>query len=261
MKRWKVALIGGAALAAIAAAVAVGTAVGAAGTSTATAAASTVATQSTPAATPSTDPRAQMQDLMKNKAFRDELFALRRTQLDALQAWWNTYAADPQSTAAQTAMDQLRQSQQTAMAGLLKKYGVTLPTPPAHNQQLEKLKNNAQFRADFAKLREQMRADMQAWFKRYGSDPRSAAAVAAMKTLRTQQQTALKALFTKYGVTLNGHLMGPGMMGRGFGGGFRHGFGPGKGFDGPLGGGMMDGGPLGGGMMGSPAGAASGSAI
>src|ERR1035437_9331800 len=165
MKRWKVALIGGAALAAIAAAVAVGTSVSAAGTSAASAMAGTVAVHSSPAATPSTDPRAQMQDLMKNKAFRDELFSLRRTQLDALQAWWNTYASNPQSTAAQTAMDQLRQSQQTAMADLLKKYGVTLPTPPAQNQQLEKLKSNAQFQADLAKLRDQQRTALQAWFK------------------------------------------------------------------------------------------------
>ena len=60
----------------------------------------------------------------------------------------------------------LRTQEQADYTALLKKYGVTVPTPagpPAGLGQLQKLRNNAQFRADAQKLAGQFRTDMQAW--------------------------------------------------------------------------------------------------
>ena len=41
---------------------------------------------------------------------------------------------------------------------------------------------------------------MQAWFDKYGADPTTSAAQAALTELRTEHQSDMQALLTKYGV-------------------------------------------------------------
>lgn len=263
MRRWKLGLLGGAVIVAVAAVVAIVSAGGASGTTVAQGAAPNVLAATTPSPQAGARPQGRWLQLMKDKAFRDEYFALRRAQLAKEQAWWDKYAADPQSSAARQARQQLRQQEQADVTALLKKYGVTVPQPPAGAglQQLRKLRNNAQFRAAATKLAQQSRADMQAWTKQYGADPRSSAATAALNELRTKYEADVKALLAKYGVKLDGvaplgallGMMGGrglgGVLGRGLGG--VPGGGPGRGAGGVLRG--MGGGPggFGGDMMGA----------
>jgi len=153
--------------------------------------------------------------------------------------------ADPQSSAAQSALSALRQQERDEMAALLKKYGVTLPSPPAGLQQLQKLAGNAAFRADAAKLAERFKSDLQAWFKTHGANPRSSSAIKAMNDLRSRYESQLKALLAKYGVKLSGDLplgtLGHGLLSRP---GRSLSVGPRVGIPGLRGGGMMDGGWL-----------------
>jgi hypothetical protein len=258
MKKWKIGLLAG--IACVVAAVAV---VGIAALRVSTSSAATTGTAAaspSPGGSPTTEPHAQWQTLMQNKAFRDEYFALQRKQLDEQQAWWDKYAADPQSSAAQTAMDQLRTQERTDLSALLKKFGVTPPSAPADLQQLLKLKDNAKFRADAAKLSTQFQADTKAWFKKYSSTPRSTAAQAALKALESKYEATAKALLAKYGVTLSGNfplravlggilggrgtMGGPGFFGGGRGmmggGAMPGGFGHGAGGTGGFGGGLMN---------------------
>jgi hypothetical protein len=270
MKKWKVWLLGAGSLAVAAVAIAVIAAVSAAGTSSPSPAAKSASPVPSPGkstSAPQTPAGAwgTWQSLMQNKAFRDDYFALRRSQLDQQQAWWNQYAADPQGSAAQAAWQKLRTQEQADYTALLKKYGVTLPArpaPPAGLGQLQKLRNNAQFRADAQKLAGQFGTDMQAWLKQYSANPRSAAAVAAMNTLRTKYEADVKALLAKYGVTVNGQsplrgLLGLGLFGQAKGGRMWFG-GPalGRALSGLLGGAVHGRavGPGMGGMMGAPAG-------
>jgi hypothetical protein len=62
-------------------------------------------------------------------------------------------------------------------------------------------------------LRAEHQKDMQAWYDRYGSDPSSAEARAALRTLRQAHWNVMKALFQKYGVNVRGGA-GPGACGR-----------------------------------------------
>jgi hypothetical protein len=70
-------------------------------------------------------------------------------------------------------------------------------------------------------LRVEHRADMQAWWQKYGSDPQSAAAQEALRALRQEHWNDMRALFKKFGIaapaTAQGQA-GPGMMGGGPGG-------------------------------------------
>jgi hypothetical protein len=66
--------------------------------------------------------------------------------------------------------------------------------------QIRDLMTNDEFRADAAELRDQHEAAMDAWWDKYGSDPRSDDAVAALEKLRDEQHAAMSALLEKYGV-------------------------------------------------------------
>ncbi len=68
---------------------------------------------------------------------------------------------------------------------------------------------------DMQALRGEHQKEMQDWWARYGSDPRSAEARAALKALRTEHWNDMKALFEKYGVKLPANA-GPNSLG-GFG--------------------------------------------
>jgi hypothetical protein len=111
---------------------------------------------------------------------------------------------------------------------------------------------------DMQALRAEHRQDMQAWWVKYGSDPTSADAQAALKALRTEHWNEMKALFERYGVKLPANAgpgsLGFGMMGGGAGcggagcgqngvgcGGFGQNGGTGTGYGMMGGGGMMGG--------------------
>jgi hypothetical protein len=65
-----------------------------------------------------------------------------------------------------------------------------------------KLMGNGDFRADMLKLREEHRAEMQAWWDKYGSDTSRSGAQKALEELRTEHWNDMRALMRKYGVDL-----------------------------------------------------------
>lgn len=77
-------------------------------------------------------------------------------------------------------------------------------------------------------LRTEHRADMQAWFDKYGADTSTSPAQAALTDLRAEHQSEMQALLEKYGIDASlcagGGMMGGGhgggMMGGGYGGGY-----------------------------------------
>jgi hypothetical protein len=123
-----------------------------------------------------------------------------------------------------------------------------------------KLMSNPKAVAAMKALREEHRAEMQAWYDRYGADPTSAEAKAALKALRLEHWNDMKALFKEFGIKVpkgagpgvcggHGGMMGGGMMGNGGsgpcggagGGAGCAGPGPGNGNQGAGYGGMMGG--------------------
>ena len=108
-------------------------------------------------------------------------------------------------------------------------------------------------------LRDEHRQEMQAWYGTYGDDPNSAAAKAALKSLRQGHWNDMKALFKEFGIKVpkgvgpgicggRGGMMGGGMMGNGGSG--PCGAGAGAGCAGPGSGAGNQGSGFGGGMMG-----------
>jgi hypothetical protein len=79
-------------------------------------------------------------------------------------------------------------------------------------------------------LRTEHRADMQAWFHKYGADTSTSAAKAALTKLRTEHQNDMRALLKKYGIDAS--LCSGGSMMRGQGGGMMGGGGHGGGVGG-----------------------------
>jgi hypothetical protein len=81
-------------------------------------------------------------------------------------------------------------------------------------------------REDLAALRGEHRADMRAWWEKYGDDSRSEQAQKALEELRAEHRAQLLELFERYGVTPP-----PGLSGDGAGpcGGFGGGWGAGAG--------------------------------
>lgn len=74
---------------------------------------------------------------------------------------------------------------------------------------------------DMQALRAEHRADMQAWWQKYGSDASSAAAQDALRQLREEHWNDMQQLFKKHGITPPSRASGqggPGMMGGGPGG-------------------------------------------
>ena len=115
------------------------------------------------------------------------------------------------------------------------------------------LLKNPQAVKDMQALRAEHQKEMQDWSTKYGSDPTSADAQAALKALRAEHWNDMKALFEKYGVKLPanagpGSLGGYGMMGSGGCGG------AGCGQAGVGCGGLGQGGTTGAGMMGGGSG-------
>ena len=110
-------------------------------------------------------------------------------------------------------------------------------------------------------LREEHRAEMQAWYDKYGADPTSAEAKVALKALRLEHWNDMKALFKEFGIKVpkgagrgvcggqGGMMGGGGMMGNG-GSGPCGGAGGGAGCAGPGSGTYSQGADYGGGMMG-----------
>lgn len=76
-------------------------------------------------------------------------------------------------------------------------------------------------------LRTEHRADMQAWFDKYGADRDSAEAQAALADVRTEHRSEMQALLEKSGIDAS-LCAGGGMMG-GYGGGMGGGYGGGNG--------------------------------
>jgi len=123
------------------------------------------------------------------------------------------------------------------------------------------LMKNPEALAEMQALRVEHRAEMQAWYETFKSDPRSAKAKAALKALRLEHWNDMKALFKKYGVKVpkgvgpgfcggrGGMMGGGGMMGNG-GSGPCGGVGGGAGCAGPGSGTGNQGACYGGGMMG-----------
>ncbi len=74
---------------------------------------------------------------------------------------------------------------------------------------------------DMRALHAEHQADMKAWFDKYGADPSSAAARAALAKLRAEHWNDMRALMDKYGInagtTLRGSMMGG--TGAGYGSG------------------------------------------
>jgi len=68
--------------------------------------------------------REQVQELMTDDAFRADLNALRDTQQEAMDTWWEKYGDDPASDEAREA---LREDAGSAMQALAAEYGVELP--------------------------------------------------------------------------------------------------------------------------------------
>ena len=88
------------------------------------------------------------------------------------------------------------------------------------------LMKNPEAVAEMQALRVEHRAEMQAWYETFKSDPTSAKAKAALKALRLEHWNDMKALFKKYGIKVpkgvgpgvcggQGGMMGGGMMGNG----------------------------------------------
>ena len=123
--------------------------------------------------------REQVQELMSDDAFRADLNALRDTQQEASDAWWDKYGEDPESDEAREARQTLREQQRTEMSALLEKYGVdTAAMEQAREdaqqarEQLQDLMANDAFRADLNTLRDTQREAMDAWWEKY-CDPDS----------------------------------------------------------------------------------------
>jgi hypothetical protein len=76
------------------------------------------------------------------------------------------------------------------------------------------LLRNPQAAQDMQALRAEHQQEMQDWWTRYGADPTSAEAQAALKALRTEHWNDMKALFDKYGIKLPANA-GPGSLGFG----------------------------------------------
>ena len=111
-------------------------------------------------------------------------------------------------------------------------------------------------------LRDEHRREMQAWYGKYGANPRSAEALAVLKALRTEHWNDMKALFEQFGIQVpkgtgpgacggqGGMMGGAGMVGNG-GNGPCGGAGGGAGCAGPGSGTGNQGTGYGGGMMGA----------
>lgn len=65
--------------------------------------------------------------LMQDPQAREEMWALREEHRDEMQAWWDKYGDDPQSSEAQEAFGKLREEHRADMLQLFEKYGVTPP--------------------------------------------------------------------------------------------------------------------------------------
>jgi hypothetical protein len=104
------------------------------------------------------------------------------------------------------------------------------------------LLEDPQAREDLAKLREEHRAEMRAWWDKYGDDSASDAARTALDGLRADHADEMRALLEKYGVEA------PDGLGRGG----TPGCGPAGGCGGQGPGGGCGGEGRGGGMMGDP---------
>ena len=115
------------------------------------------------------------------------------------------------------------------------------------------LMSNPKAVAAMQALRDEHRQEMQAWYDKYGADPTSVDARAALKTLRQAQWNDMRALFAQFGVKVPTGA-GPGVCG-GRGGMMGGGNGPcgsagGGGCAGPGSGAGTQGSGYGGGMMG-----------
>ena len=62
------------------------------------------------------------------------------------------------------------------------------------------LPEDPQAREDLAKLREEHRADMRAWWDKFGDEPTSDAARTAFDELRAEHADEMRALLEKYGI-------------------------------------------------------------
>jgi hypothetical protein len=192
------------------------------------------------------DVRDQIRDLMTNDEFRADAAKLRDQHEAAMDAWWDKYGDDPRSDEAVAALETLRDEQRAATNALLEQYGVDTSTMEKARQaaeqareKLEKLMSDAAFRTDVDALRDKYEAAVDAWWNKYGDDPRSDDAREALTKLRDDAVADAESLLKKYDVDLSagfkgllGGFMGRGMMGLdGFGlGGHRGGgFGMGDG--------------------------------
>ena len=108
----------------------------------------------------------------------------------------------------------------------------TAPAPQARGAACGALLDDPAAAAELQALRTEHRADMQAWFDKYGADRSTSEAQDALTELRTEHQNDMQALLTKYGIDASlctgGGMMrgqGGGMMGGGYGGGYGGGMG------------------------------------
>jgi hypothetical protein len=186
-----------------------------------------------------TDLRSQIDDLMTDEDFRNDVRALRDEQQDAVDAWWDEYGEDRDSDAARAALEDLREAQRTEMNALLEKYGVdTTAGEQAREdarqarEKIGELMSDDAFRAGLSALRDTQQDAMGAWRDKYGEDPTSDAAREAMQTLRENAASDVEKLLEQYGIELpdglgdrffgghGGGAMGPGgLMGGGLMGG------------------------------------------
>ena len=99
----------------------------------------------------------------------------------------------------------------------------TAPTPQARGAACGALLDDPAAAAELQVLRTERRADMQAWFDKYGADRSTSEAQDALTELRTEHQGEMQALLTKYGIDASlctgGGMMGGGGHGGGMGGG------------------------------------------
>lgn len=73
-----------------------------------------------------TGPDSDVQELMSNEDFRNELWKLQDEAEAAVQSWWDEYGDDPESAEAREALRTLREEQRAGLEALYEKYGVEL---------------------------------------------------------------------------------------------------------------------------------------
>ncbi len=168
--------------------------------------------------------RDQIRDLMSSDAFRADAAELRDAHEAAMDAWWDKYGDDPRSAEAVAALEKLRDEQRAKMNALLEKHGVDTSAMESARQaaerareKLEELMADDGFRNDVNALRDKYEAAMDAWWDKYGDDPRSDAAQEAMTQLRDDARADAEKLLEKYDVEIPHGLKGllGGFMGRG----------------------------------------------